>query len=757
MQISKDQFLKCCDRFNHWEEEKSKKGDSVKSFVFEKAFVKNITKDNILGSEKNLERRKKNIESNAPEPVDFALERAIGKNDSVYSNFIDLIAEAKRKVGRVILRDGKAILGYATGFMVSEHLLLTNHHVFNSINSAKDSLLEFYYEYDSKGLPKATAIHRFKPDQFFYANENLDYCFVAVEQLDTTGLHHLSEIGFVPMEKVSGKLGEINEELLNIIHHPGGDLKQLSIRENQFIGITPTTIMYKSDTAQGSSGSPVFNDQFQLVGLHHSGVPSMNSEGQILDKNGQVIEEEEDGTIDESRVHWKANEGIRISVIRKHIESFFPNDELVAALLNPKSNGHSKSSMNKKLEALDPKPAQKSTTTIQHGMVNVSFPASLLESNENVSINFSGKKSNQVASKAPVVEDNTNQQLDNDSTVKDPVNIPQKKSTDQTTNKQVDSSLDNQSDDLEDESLRLERNMDYSKCKGYQGDFIGIGESIAIPKPKGKASKLKAKLKNSRSYILRYYKYSVIQNAERRLPFISAINIDGNPSKRLDKSKRKDKWIRDNRMDIAYQLENDFYARSGFDKGHMSRREDANWGTSPDEALRNANLTCVHTNACPQVPQLNRSSYGGVWGKLEKIILETGVSLENVKQSKISVFSGPIFKQTDPKRRNVQIPMEFFKVVLYSDDLANLKATAFKLSQERLIDTIDFDLEDLNLNSNIVFKEFQCSLKQLEKETSLDFSELRPYDTFSGNGAAIEIKNREQVLEIFYPVSGERT
>src|SRR6476659_8221867 len=46
----------------------------------------------------NLVKRKEMIAALGQEPVEFAFERAIGKNDSVYSNFCDLIILAKRKV-----------------------------------------------------------------------------------------------------------------------------------------------------------------------------------------------------------------------------------------------------------------------------------------------------------------------------------------------------------------------------------------------------------------------------------------------------------------------------------------------------------------------------------------------------------------------------------------------------------------------------------------------------------------------------------
>jgi len=50
------------------------------------------------------------------EPYQFAFERSIGNNDNVYSNYVELMLEAKKKVGRIEIRNGTKLLGYATGF-----------------------------------------------------------------------------------------------------------------------------------------------------------------------------------------------------------------------------------------------------------------------------------------------------------------------------------------------------------------------------------------------------------------------------------------------------------------------------------------------------------------------------------------------------------------------------------------------------------------------------------------------------------------
>ena len=61
---------------------------------------------------------------------------------------------------------------------------------------------------------------------------------------------------------------------MTIVQHPRGQKKQIALRENQFVCLIDPFVHYRADTEAGSSGSPVFNDQWEVVALHHAGVPA---------------------------------------------------------------------------------------------------------------------------------------------------------------------------------------------------------------------------------------------------------------------------------------------------------------------------------------------------------------------------------------------------------------------------------------------------------------------------------------------------
>ncbi len=125
-----------------------------------------VPKGDIITAEENNENRRKTIAAKGLEPAEFAFERAIGKNDSLYSNFVELLALTKRKVGRICLLENGKRTGFATGFMVAENWLLTNWHVFKDAALAEDSEVHFFYEYNTLGHPQSPVVFKFDTSKF---------------------------------------------------------------------------------------------------------------------------------------------------------------------------------------------------------------------------------------------------------------------------------------------------------------------------------------------------------------------------------------------------------------------------------------------------------------------------------------------------------------------------------------------------------------------------------------------------------------
>lgn len=243
------------------------------------------------------------------------LERIIEENDLISSRFLSIGTAVARAVGRITLRQSGRNVGYGTGFLISSKLLLTNHHVLETAEIAANSFVEFDFFERRDGKTQPTIIHRLKPKDFFLSDRDLDYALVAVAPKSDEGLSIIDR-GYIPLIATTGKA--LIGEPVNVIQHPAGEPQQIAIRNNNITDIIDDFLHYAADTERGSSGSPVFNMQWELAALHHSGVPKRNSQGQILMIDGRVFDGRSEN---EERIAWQANEGVRISSIVENVRS----------------------------------------------------------------------------------------------------------------------------------------------------------------------------------------------------------------------------------------------------------------------------------------------------------------------------------------------------------------------------------------------------------------------------------------------------
>jgi endonuclease G len=250
-------------------------------------------------------------------------------------NFLEIGLRTARAVCRIQVRDlfGR-VQGYGTGFMVSPTLLLTNHHVLETLDSCRRSLAEFNFEDDETFVPKESKTFPLEPERFFFTNADLDFTLVAVRPTATDGTL-LSDFGHLRLRSESGK--SLVGEFLTIIQHPNGATKQVALRENKLVDVLDHFVHYSTDTMPGSSGSPVFNDQWDVVALHHAGVQKRDRRGRVLAKNGRLWKPE----MGEDQIAWIANEGVRVSNIFEQLakQSWTAEQSRIIEALHTPSGG----------------------------------------------------------------------------------------------------------------------------------------------------------------------------------------------------------------------------------------------------------------------------------------------------------------------------------------------------------------------------------------------------------------------------------
>ncbi|MEW9898616.1 DNA/RNA non-specific endonuclease [Chitinivorax sp. PXF-14] len=287
---------------------------------------------------------------------------------------------------------------------------------------------------------------------------------------------------------------------------------------------------------------------------------------------------------------------------------------------------------------------------------------------------------------------------------------------------------------------------DYEKRQGYDPDFLGARWRVGLPQLSSQLAQQAARLIHPRpdnSHILHYHHFSVVMHAERRFAVYSAANVSF--TQRYSMNRPRDVWRIDPRIAASAQVGADYYADNQFDRGHLSRREDLEFGDTPLMALQSAADTNHFTNCTPQHKLFNQGK--ALWQGIERHILEDAILSGRFKAQ---VITGAVFDNADPLYRQLQYPLQFWKVVAAVNDKGTLFATAYLASQR---DTIaQSGLEAAPALPFTPYRTFQLKIAEVERLTGLRFvcgakdsKPLRQYDplehplppTASGNAPAL--------------------
>ena len=227
---------------------------------------------------------------------------------------------------------------------------------------------------------------------------------------------------------------------------------------------------------------------------------------------------------------------------------------------------------------------------------------------------------------------------------------------------------------------------DYANRDGFDVAFLRPGKldgRVFLPvlgkKLAAQAAPLLGKKKGN---VLEYHHYSVVLHKARRFAIYSAASIDF--SGRFAIPRNKDVWRVDPRLDAALQVTGDCYRNNQFDRGHLTRREDLEYGATEADAVASANDTCHWTNCTPQAAKFNEGKQ--LWAGLELHILERAVEKDRFRAQ---VITGPVFDAGDPVIPGfpgLRYPLRYWKVVAAINASGKLFATAYVLDQRGQIE-----------------------------------------------------------------------
>ncbi len=244
---------------------------------------------------------------------------------------------------------------------------------------------------------------------------------------------------------------------------------------------------------------------------------------------------------------------------------------------------------------------------------------------------------------------------------------------------------------------------------GYDPNFL---DGVTLPIPTF-STELSAEIFNA-GELFEYPNYSIVMNkaSEKRAAIIVCFNLNQNL---LKETARSDRWRIDPRIGFAHQLNNDYYARNDWDRGHMARRASAAWGQSQRDAQYAADETFYYSNSCLQHMNLNQDE----WLALEDWVKDLNLD----KDGKISVFAGPFWGAYDrtvrPSGRPLAlVPAGFFKVVCFINQNTNaLDVRAFVIYQDEAA------LRDKAGRHRYNNQHYQVTITEIEQLTGLRFDD----------------------------------
>lgn len=230
-------------------------------------------------------------------PTTAALEKIINESNPAVdiNTWRTRLTALELRVCRVDINESPS----GTGFLVGPDVVITNFHVVDTVLNGGDSESALSCLFDYKILADGTRKHGQRmglhpergilahspctageqagePDRTLPKPTELDFALLRLEKKasDETPLDSVTPRGFecLPTAPFDFK---VNQPII-IVQHPRGRPLKVAIASKGVIGVNAnqTRVRYRTNTEAGSSGSPVFDINFNLTALHHVGDPA---------------------------------------------------------------------------------------------------------------------------------------------------------------------------------------------------------------------------------------------------------------------------------------------------------------------------------------------------------------------------------------------------------------------------------------------------------------------------------------------------
>ncbi|ADJ48155.1 serine protease [Amycolatopsis mediterranei S699] len=238
--------------------------------------------------------------------TDGELEITIVEDDTLDVGFLHDGARVSRSVAKLLvprhfggvpstLPRGVPDVGLGTGWLLAPGLLITNFHVMNARLAREPAASDVDFEHQAKVTEVVFDYYRTDSEVCSVPSEG---CVAFDRELDYAILR--LPTGSVPRQPMRLRDAPIIKpranplrERVNVLQHPAGDPMRLGFRNNFVVAGTGDRLSYLTDTAGGSSGSPICDDAWFVAALHRG---FQTIPGQPMSVWGKTIRQENYGT-----------------------------------------------------------------------------------------------------------------------------------------------------------------------------------------------------------------------------------------------------------------------------------------------------------------------------------------------------------------------------------------------------------------------------------------------------------------------------
>lgn len=227
-------------------------------------------------------------------------ERIIGEDTLKPIYYLHKALQAADAVVRIAVPG----IGKGTGFLVAPDIMMTNHHVIADADQTRRAEVSFFYELDIDKHKRDENTVSAAEEALLFTDPNLDVTLVRLK--DPPKLAHYLPIRPARLEQ---------DQRVAIIQHPGGHDKKISMQNNMVAAADDKLVQYYTSTQAGSSGSPVFDDDFAVVAIHHGAVQDERWDG------GGRVRQPDPKRVEE--LQWR-NQGTSMIAVRDKLKERVP-------------------------------------------------------------------------------------------------------------------------------------------------------------------------------------------------------------------------------------------------------------------------------------------------------------------------------------------------------------------------------------------------------------------------------------------------